>query len=66
MEGNITKEMQRNKLAIDIAGAGIGALLGMALSKKKSFIVIASYTVLFYQFAQIFGDIYYIRKTKEN
>jgi len=65
MEEN-TKEMQRKKLAINIAGAGIGALLGMALSKKKSFIVIASYTVLLYQFAQILGDVYYIRKTKEN
>lgn len=64
MEEN-TKEMQRNKLAINIAGAGIGALLGMALSKKKTFIVIASYTVLFYQFAQIFGDAYYLNKIKE-
>ena len=65
MEGNITKEVQRNKLAMNIAGAGIGALLGMALSKKKSFIVIASYSVLFYQFAQIFGDAYYLNKIKQ-
>jgi hypothetical protein len=64
MEEN-TKEMQRKKLAINIAGAGIGALLGMALSKKKSFIVIASYTVLLYQFAQIFGDAYYLNKIKQ-
>lgn len=65
MEGNISKEVQRNKLAMNIAGAGIGALLGMAFSKKKSFIVIASYTVLLYQFAQIVGDLYFLNKIKQ-
>lgn len=63
MDSELT--IKRNKVALSVAGATFGAILGALVSKNKNFIAIASYSVLFYQFAQVFGDIYYIRKIEE-